>query len=67
MNAEKALRRCQPYLVGKAGEAELALEYRRTALGRGKRAEQEDFYRRLQATKNYTRRSDDDDDDEADL
>lgn len=53
-NAEAMLRRIRPYLVGKANQADIALEYRERALGRGKGAAAEEYYWRLRETKNYT-------------
>lgn len=52
--AEEFLRTIRPYLVGKADQADLALDYRDTAMGRGNRALAESFYERMRATKNYT-------------
>lgn len=49
--AEITLRRLAPHLVGKADQAALALEYREKAMGRGKRALAESYYRRLQTVK----------------
>lgn len=56
-SAEDFLKRVKPYMVQKLDQAELALEYRRTAMGRGKRNLAAEFYGRMKATKNYTKKA----------
>lgn len=53
MAAEKMLRSVFPYLVGKRRQAEIALEYRETAMGRGKRELATSYYWKLRGEKNY--------------
>ena len=54
--AELMLTAILPYLIEKKEQAEVALEYRRVAMGRGKRALAEAYYLKLRALKNYNRR-----------
>lgn len=42
-----------PYLVGKADQARVALEYRQKGMGRGKRAVAKRYYEKLRSMKNY--------------
>jgi hypothetical protein len=52
-NAEAMLIRILPYLVGKADQARVALEYRKSALGRGNQVLAADYYWKLRGFKNY--------------
>jgi hypothetical protein len=52
-NAEMMLVHILPYLVGKADQANVALDYRRNAVGRGNTAEAETYYWKLRGFKNY--------------
>ena len=56
--AEEFLRQILPYLVGKQDQAEVAIEYREKAVGRGKCHLAEGYYYKLKSFKNYTRRKD---------
>lgn len=56
--AEECLKQIRPYLVGKADQADVALEYRRKAVGYGKVALAAEYAARLRAFKNYTRKKD---------
>lgn len=50
-NAEVFLKQILPHLVGKKDQAELALKFRDTALGRGRTHLQEDFYWKMREMK----------------
>lgn len=52
-SAERALVAVRPYLIVKRAQADLALEYRRLAMGRGKRHLWAGYHERLQRMKTY--------------
>lgn len=55
--AEALLTRISPFMVQKSDQAALALEYRRTAMGRGNNELAASFYAKMKATKHYTKKS----------
>lgn len=57
LEAEKFLTRIKPYLIEKADEGAVALEYRAKAMGRGKWEIAKRYYIKLRRMKHYEKRS----------
>lgn len=52
--AEKMLREIKPFSIGKKNQVVIALEYRKKALGKGKKQVQEMYYHKLRDSKHST-------------